>query len=64
MTNRRRDPNSTLVRSAAGAPRDVGETFPTSLTDKDGVFHVLLARLDQIGTPVDRFEIVPVLVGE
>lgn len=43
---------------------DVGETFPTSVTDRDGVFYVLQGHLDKIPDPsVDTFEIVPVVVN-
>lgn len=42
---------------------DLGDSFPTSVTTRDGTFFVLQAHLDKIPDPsVDTFEIVP-LVG-
>lgn len=41
---------------------DVDDTFPTSVTDRDGTFFVLLSHLNELSPQVDRFEIVPVLV--
>lgn len=42
---------------------DVGDSFPTSVTDRAGTFFVLQAHLDQAPDPtVDTFEIVPVIV--
>ncbi|MEQ8842680.1 MAG: hypothetical protein RIB98_16990 [Acidimicrobiales bacterium] len=42
---------------------DVGDSFPTSVTDRAGTFFVLQAHLDEAPDPaVDTFEIVPVLV--
>lgn len=39
---------------------DVGDAFPTSVTDRDGTFFVLLSHLNEIANPpVDRYEIVP-----
>lgn len=41
---------------------EVGDSFPTSVTDRDGTFFVLLSHLNEISDPpVDAFEIVPVL---
>ena len=52
-----------LTASEAGR-FDVGETFPTSVTDRDGTFYVLQAHLDQIGSAVvENYEIVPVVVN-
>lgn len=43
---------------------EVGKTFPTSVTDRDGTFYVLQAHLDQLGSPgVEQYEIVPVVVN-
>lgn len=40
---------------------DLGDSFPTSVTDRDGTFFVLQAHLDKAPDPsVDTFEIVPV----
>ncbi len=38
---------------------DVGGTFPTTITDRDGTFYVLQAHLNQMAQQVDEFEIVP-----
>lgn len=39
---------------------ELGDSFPTSVTDRDGTFFVLLSHLNEItDPPVDRFEIVP-----
>lgn len=40
---------------------DLGDSFPTSVTDRDGTFFILQGHLDKIPDPsVDTFEIVPV----
>lgn len=42
---------------------DVGDSFPTSVTDRDGTFFVLLSHLNEISDPpVEVFEIVPISV--
>ncbi len=41
---------------------DVGDSFPTSVTDRNGTFYVLLSHLNEIGDPpVEAFEIVPLV---
>lgn len=39
---------------------EVGDSFPTSVTDRDGTYFVLLSHLNELtDPPVDTFEIVP-----
>jgi sugar lactone lactonase YvrE len=41
---------------------DVGDSFPTSVTDRNGTFFVLLSHLNEIGNPaVEAFEIVSLI---
>lgn len=42
---------------------EVGDSFPTSVTDREGTFFVRQSDLNRLDPKVERFEVVPVPNG-